>query len=119
MSRCVQTRPLCIPQGDQRLFIITVRDRHGNLEDISGASVVRFEVYDRQGGSVLLEKTLAATDIIISANDYQFSFTITGPESAALPARRLWYECYMETSASEPATIGAGTFTVQQTGRAA
>jgi hypothetical protein len=111
----IRTADLSLAQGDQRTFAASVVDKSGELEDISGASAIRFSIYTRQGGDVVLEKTLAATEIVISPNNYQFSWTITGPESAAISAGWYWYECYMVASGGEPSTIGAGYFKIQKT----
>ena len=111
---CKPSGPMCVPSGDDRMFVVTVRDQWGELVDISGALEIRFVVSMVLGGDVILDKMYTTGDISISTNLYQFNFTITSDESLALPNKG-YYEIQLTNSDGEKSTIRSGPIRAPRT----
>ena len=111
---CKPTGPLCVPAGDDRRFIITVRDQWGDLVDISGAQEIRVVVSVRLGETPILDKTLTGGEVWVSTNSYQFWFKVTSAESLLLPLRG-YYEIQLTNSDGDKGTIRSGPIRAPKT----
>jgi hypothetical protein len=111
---CKPSASLCVPSGDDRRFIVTVRDQFGDLVDISGATEIHFVVAASIGMVPLVEKKLSDGDVLISTNMHQFWFSITSAESLTLPNIG-YYEIQLTNSDGEKGTILSGPFRAPRT----
>lgn len=112
MTCSIQDLDLCIAQG---------ADKNYQLYDLpsvdySLASEITFDILERIGDATVLTKTLSGGDITL-VNDYTFSFTITGTESGAMTATRKYCEAWVTLSGGARRIVGAGWFTVEDTGK--
>lgn len=111
---CKPSGPLCVPAGDDRRFVFTVRDQWGQLVDISGAQEIRFVVAAHLAGVPIIDLTYTGGDIGISTNLYQFWLKITSAESLLLPLRG-YYEIQLTNSDGDKGTIRSGPIRAPKT----
>lgn len=111
-DNCPTTGTICVPRGDSRLIVFTVRenDCQGDFFDISAATEIVFIVADEYGGTVRITKRLSNGGIQISTNDYQFSLTVTSADTGALVRASNYYEARVTTSGGNNVTVSAGVF---------
>ena len=112
-----------IPKHNDGWLIVTVRDLHGDLVDISGALEIVFAVWDvpeENGGTVQFVKTLSDGDVTIHGNGYKFSLWVDRADTGALGTRLNYYEC--DITNTDPAypdgkkrTVMAGKFRAENT----
>lgn len=111
---CVANPSLCIAQGDDKRFLVTVQNEDGTDRDISAASEITFIIATRVSGTTKLTKTLTGSTITLS-NNSAFYFDVSDTESAALGVGRLYYECQITNADASKQTVMAGRFDVQDT----
>lgn len=110
-NECLPKQTLCTPKGDDRFFIITLRDTSGATVDLVGADEIEFTVYENDaGGAEVFSKTLSGGDISIAGTGYQFSFWINDTDSAAVVSNHAYFECELTDSTGRKFTIGSGLF---------
>ncbi len=115
MSKCVKRVDTCIPQHDDKQFIVDIYDDDGNLVDISSADIT-WIVSDGVRGSILLTKTTTGgAPSMTKASSTRVQWDVTSAESGALAAKALYHEMQITNSAGEKQTVMYGTFTVQDT----
>jgi hypothetical protein len=114
MTACAHRIKLCIPQHDDRRYVFTVRDQRGLLVDISDAPEITFIIAAKVTGAILLTKLRSTTAIQVN-NAHQFTVYISSAESGAFAPGEYYCEVRIENSGGEFQTVGAGTFTVQDT----
>jgi len=104
-------------RGDDSIVVITVRENDcaGDYFDISGASEIGFIVADEFGGTVRITKKLSTGGIAISTNLYQFYFTVTAAESAALVRNKNYFECQVTSATGVKKTVVVGILEANDT----
>lgn len=120
---CIYRGFICAPRGDDSRIIVSVYDTDGDEFDIIGSSEIVFIVADGEfvggntypGGTVLIEKRLSDSDIIIAGTGWQYVVDLTADETAALPRTNLYYETQVTTSAGLKKTVSAGIFKAENT----
>lgn len=112
---CIRSPDFCIPQHDDRQLRFSFEDEEGDALDMRAAAEIYFGVSQAPNSSAaLLEKrlTLGGVEFL---NPSQIQITLTGPETGALPARRLHYEMAILSTAGNQRTLMYGQMTVQDT----
>lgn len=112
MSVTLSTLSMC--QHDDQLFRFNVKDQDGVPVDISGATEITFIVAAAVDGAIFITKTLTGSTISIGS-DTMFTLSVTDTESGGLTPGNHYWEAQITNSSGEKSTVGAGTFTVQDT----
>lgn len=120
---CIERGYICAPRGDDSTVIVSVRDSDGDEFDIVGATEIVFIVADGEiiggntypGGTVLIEKRLSNSEIVIAGTGWQYLVELSAAETADLPRTNLYYETQVTTSAGLKKTVGAGIFKAENT----
>lgn len=108
---------ICVPKGDDCVVVMTVKenDCDGEYFDISGASEIVFVVADELGGTVRITKKMSLAEVSISTNLYQFYFTVTASNTAALVRQSNYFECQVTSAAGLKKTVLTGIFKATDT----
>lgn len=120
---CIKRGSICVARGDDTRVFISVYDSKGDEFDLRGASEIVFIVSDGidlgggiyPGGTVLIEKRLSLSEIIIAGTEYQFVVDLTHEDTADLPRTNLYFEAQVTSSADLKHTVLAGIFVAQNT----
>ncbi len=113
---CMKVAPLCIPQHDDRRFIVTVYDTSGALEDVSGANEITLHISRTVQTAALITKTLTGGGVVLAGTPSQFYFDISSTESGSTLARGAnYYQIQIVNSAGEKQTVLSGQLTVIDT----
>lgn len=120
---CISRGAICVPRGDDRRVIFSVKDSDGDEYDISGASEIVFIIAEGlnmsgnvyPGGSVIVEKRLTTGGIVLAGTGYQFVVLLDTVDTADLPAMRMYYEARITSAGGEQYTISNGLFLSQDT----
>lgn len=110
---CVGIRGLSftVPRGDDRIIELTVRDRQGDLVDISDVQDIEYSAWDSEGdagGVPVVNYTLSGGDISIHGNMSTFSFKFNKTDSDLFADNFSFHRCRITYADGDIETIFTG-----------
>lgn len=117
MSCCIKRGSVCVPKGDSKRILVSVK-KNGVEHDISSATDIVFIVatgQDEGGGSMVSGGTDVITKrlgngITRAGNDYQYSVQFDPADTADLPYQRYYFETAIIQSDGSKVSVLCGNF---------
>lgn len=112
MSCCIKRGSVCIPKGDSKRILVSVK-KNGVEHDISGATDIVFVVATGQdegagsmvsGGTNVITKTLG-NGITRAGNDYQYYVQFDAEDTIDLPYQKYYFETAVITGNSKVSVL--------------
>ena len=106
-------RAISVPEDNDALVTIRVKDKVGDLVDISGAAEISFAVWDVPGGTLQFQKTLSGSGISIGGDNASFNFWVNDTDTVS--TRLCYFEAQVTLGDGRKRTVAAGQYRAEST----
>ena len=86
-------------RGEDQRIAFTIRNNAGGLVNVTGWAL-RWQLYDRRGGSVLITKTTSDDVSVTDGPGGAVLVTVDAADTAGMQSGALWYELWRTDSGS-------------------